>query len=506
MKTRKIIIILFVVLAISSCKKTLELNPLDQIASSTFYKSKGDFDKALAAVYSSLQYGEFSSEMPARDNLTDNSYGQFNTGNMNDIAGGNIAPSLGGYEQSFYNDSYSSIARINIFIQQLAGYQGSDITDAQRKQYLGEVQFLRAFFYFQLYMTYGDVPLVTQPLTLETQVQPKVTAAKVLAQVISDLDFSIANLPATSYAQTYGHAVASSAQAFKARVLMYSAFGKTGTPDPAVLSQVVALCTPLMTQYTLSKNFEDLFRDATQKGNSEIIFTVNFLAPNNNNSLDLYYGDWDMAAPLKNFVNTFECTDGLPYGTSPLTDTKDVFKNRDPRLTKTVYRDSVYFGPGQVHHPSNPRPTGYGVIKFLEPKNIPYGFSTQSQQDIVLLRLGEVMLIYAEAQNELAGPDASVYNATTALRARVGMPPFPAGLSQAQMRDRIRHERRVELAFEQGLRYYDIKRWHLGNEILNNVSDSLFPLHFEDKFYLWPLPQTEIDKSGGVLVQNPDYK
>jgi hypothetical protein len=84
------------------------------------------------------------------------------------------------------------------------------------------------------------------------------------------------------------------------------------------------------------------------------------------------------------------------------------------------------------------------------------------------------------------------------------MPPFPAGLTQSQMRDRIRHERRVELAFE-GLHYYDLIRWHTANQVLNNITDGLQPYHFEDKFYKWPLPQIEIDKSGGVLVQNPNY-
>jgi hypothetical protein len=120
-----------------------------------------------------------------------------------------------------------------------------------------------------------------------------------------------------------------------------------------------------------------------------------------------------------------------------------------------------------------------------------------------VLRLGEVMLMYAEAENELAGP--AVYKAMTDLRARVTMPPFPAGLTKDRMRDRIRHERRVELAFEGGSCYYDLKRWRTADHVLNNVKDSLFPYHFEDKFYLWPLPQTEIDKSGGVLVQNPNY-
>jgi hypothetical protein len=72
------------------------------------------------------------------------------------------------------------------------------------------------------------------------------------------------------------------------------------------------------------------------------------------------------------------------------------------------------------------------------------------------------------------------------------------------MRERIRHERRVELAFE-GLRHYDLVRWRIAATVLNNVKDSLVPFTFENKFYKWPLPQPEIDKSGGVLVQNPDY-
>lgn len=113
--------------------------------------------------------------------------------------------------------------------------------------------------------------------------------------------------------------------------------------------------------------------------------------------------------------------------------------------------------------------------------------------------------MYAEAQNELAGPDASVYKAVNDLRTRVGMPPFPPGLTKDQMRQRIRHERRIELAFE-GLRYFDLIRWHIAGQVLNNVKDGLLPYHFEDKFYRWPLPQPEIDKSGGALLQNPDYK
>lgn len=506
MKNRIIIIIILITsLFLGACKKALDLNPADQIATATFYKSKSDFDEALAAVYASLQPEEFAVGIGFRDGFTDNGYNQFNSGSSKDFVQGNFNPTTGGYETAIYDDSYIGIARVNLFLQNLTNYKGSDISEGQRKEYEGEARFIRAFFYFQLYSIYGDVPLVLQPLSLANQKQPKVPAAQVLTQIIADLDYGIANLNAAPYYANGGHAAASSAKALKARVLLFAAYGSTGTPDPAMLTQVRDICLDLMSQYKLSTNFEDIFRDATQKNNTEIIFSINFLAPNNTAPWDMYYGDWDACAPLQNMVDAFECTDGQPYGVSPLTDHNNQFNNRDPRLAKTVYNDSVYFGPGKVYHPSNLRPTGYGVIKFLEPNNIPYGFSTLSQQDAVVLRLGEVMLMYAEAQNEIAGPDASVYKAMADLRARVNMPPYPAGYTQDQMRQRIRHERRVELAFE-GLRHYDLLRWHIAGPVLNAVQTSLINYHFEDKFYHWPLPQTEIDKSGGVLIQNPDYK
>jgi hypothetical protein len=505
MKTRIITTILFTSLILSACKKTLDLYPLDQISTTNFYKSKGDFDKALAAVYASLQAEEYSYGMPFRDGFTDNGYNQFNTGSAKDFVQGNLNPTTGGYQSSIYNSSYSGISRVNLFLKNLNDYSGSDINSTNKTLYQAEVRFIRAFLYFQLYQVYGDVPLVVEPLSIENQIQPKVTSDKILAQIVSDLDFGIANLNKTTYYANGGHAAASSAKALKARALLFAAFGNNGIPNTTLLTEVKSLCLDIMSQYKLSTNFEDTFRDATQKNNTEIIFSVNFLAPNNTAPWDMYYGDWVASSPLRNLVNDFECADGLPYGVSPLTDTGNPFNNRDPRLKKTIFVDHPDFGNGLVHQPSNPRPTGYGVIKFLEPKNIPFGFSTLSQQDAVVLRFGEVLLMYAEAQNEISGPDQSVYDAIKLLRDRVNMPGFPAGYTKEQMRSRIRHERRIELAFE-GLRLYDLLRWHTAKEILNAVTDSPVSYHFDDKFYKWPLPQTEIDKSNGTLVQNPDYK
>jgi len=506
MKKRFLITILCSGLLFGACTKALDLNPLDEMASEKFFSTKADFDKVLTATYSALQAEQFSYGMAFRDCITDNGYNQFNSGSVNEIVQGNLNPTTRGYVTAIYNDAYRGIGRANLLLSKLETYSGSEMSAENKALLAAEARFIRAFLYFQLYSMYGDVPLILTPLDLDTQRQPSNPAADILKQILADLDFGIQHLSTKAYFANAGHASQSSAQALKARVLLFTGFDNQGKADVTVMTQVRDLCLALMPNYKLSDNFEDVFRDATQKNNTEVVFSVNFLAPNNTAPWDMYLGDWIAASPLQNFVNSFECTDGLPFGVSPLTDTQNPFNNRDPRLAKTVFVDHPDFGGGLIHRPSNPRPTGYGVMKFLDPANLPFGFSSLSQQDAVIIRFAEILLMYAEAQNEiLASPDASVYEAMTTLRKRVGMPAYPANYSQAQMRDRIRQERRVELGFE-GLRFYDLQRWRTAGQVLNAVKDSKVPYNFQDKFYRWPIPQTEIDKSAGILVQNKDYQ
>src|SRR5690606_23253742 len=119
-----------------------------------------------------------------------------------------------------------------------------------------------------------------------------------------------------------------------------------------------------------------------------IIFSIKFLAPTNYTSMDQWYGDWVGVSPLPSFVELFEAGDLR----------KDI----------SIFEKVVDFGTGKVHQPSNNMPTGYGMKKFLTPENIPYDYSTRSAQDWVLLRYAEVLLNYAEAENELSGPVAAV--------------------------------------------------------------------------------------------------
>jgi hypothetical protein len=144
-------------------------------------------------------------------------------------------------------------------------------------------------------------------------------------------------------------------------------------------------------------------------------------------------------------------------------------------------------------------------------------------QPWIYMRYAEVLLNYAEAQNEAVGPDATVYNAINQIRQRasVKQPPLPAGLTQAQMRDAIRRERQVELAFEEH-RFYDVRRWKIANvtenvpaygvDVTKNGTTTTYTRKvalsgraFADKHYWLPIPRSEILSSNGKLTQNPGY-
>src|SRR5690606_24137410 len=375
-------LLIFVSIGFTACETDfLDKNPKDKLSSTEFWKSKSDLDMALTAVYASTQDGGgiVSYGMPNWDVLTDNAYGQHNYWNSQTFVQGNISPSTEGYITDLYNTCYQGITRVNIFLDKLANYEGTDLDASAKSQYEAEVRFIRGYYYYLLYFGYGAVPVVTEPLTLENQNQPKASAEEVLGQSLSDIDFAIANLPTVLYPDGGGHAVKTSAQALKLRVLMYTAYDATGAVNTQVLTQARDLALDLMNSgYTLDPNYENVFRDGTQEGNSEIMFSIKFLAPDNSTTMDQWYGDWLVVSPLQKLV--------------------DIYETGDKRLEKSIFEDIVEID-GDTHSPSNDDPTGYGLKKFLSPGLMPYGYSTQSQQDWVMFRYAEVLLSYAEAQN-----------------------------------------------------------------------------------------------------------
>ena len=216
--------------------------------------------------------------------------------------------------------------------------------------------------------------------------------------------------------------------------------------------------------------------------------------------------------PRQELADAFECIDGLPITESPLYDPDNWKLNRDPRmlLTLKLFSDPAVKASGEVveYAYNGISLTGYEPAKFVDVEVLPIDYATKSEHDWILLRYAEVLLNYAEAKNEFSGPDPSVYAAINEVRARPGinMPPLTEGLTKDQMRERIRQERRVELAME-GLRYGDIKRWKTAETYIPSLVDPGSNLHRQfdpSKNYVFPFPQSEIDIND-KLVQNPNY-
>lgn len=508
-----------------SCSDLMDLNPTTQPSDKNFWVTQNDFDMALAGIYGNLRSNEyFNAQYGLWDALTDNMYAGHNEGATGDICEGNIETDIGGYVKDIFTGAYSSLARINTFIAHAEA--NTTLPADVKKQMIGEGRFFRAFHNMFLYICYGDVPIVTGMLTLDKQYLPKEPAEKVYENILADLDAAISDLPDGTYAQLKGHISKNAAKAFKAKVMLQHAY-KKGVADKEEMKQIVALLETI-SGYSLQPVYGDLFEDDKQEESPEIMFSVKNLAPKSCSGLDMYMTNWLMYCPLRNLVDAFEMkgqgkwsdSDEAKAVNEAVLNGDDVeaaeaeqaklFVNRDARLAATVFHSMRPF-PEVRYIAGETDFTGFGCYKYLQrDKTLAAGDLLDgevSEQDMILMRYGYVLLMMAEAENEANGPTPKVYEAMNKIRKRAGQNVLPAGLSQEAMRAKIRHEWRVETAFE-GLHYFEMKRWHTLGDIVK-IKDPKFTdykPHFEDRFYYWPIPQSEIDKAKGILVQNPDYK
>lgn len=488
----------------SSCDDSfLDKNPLHAISGATFWKTQTDVDMALTGVYRRLQSNVFGSRKPFLDTYSDNaldrhSFFGFQNATIGVINPSNVTPSL-------YSEPYQGIAACNYFLQNVTGVEA--VPQATKDAYSAEVRFLRALFYFELVQFFGDVVLYKEaPKTVEDAKIAKSPKADVLAFVLEDLDYAIATLPASAYA---GHAVKASAQMLKARVRLYQ----------QNWTDAVALTSAIMGTNTFSifqGGYANLFLQPTQQGNPEIIFSTKYLAPNNpqgGEGMLVEIGWYGAVQPYQNLVDEYETVTGKMI-TDPASgyDAASPYAKRDPRLKMTIQvPGDPYINPdGSTFVTSDPILTGYSQKKYMDISKLPWDRSKTPLTDmnVVHMRYAEVLLAYAEAKNELSGPDATIYDALNKIRSRTGVN-LPAVdqtkyNSKETLREFIRHERRVELAME-GHRYFDLKRWGIMAAKLSAVKNPAgVTLSFGEKNNVLPFPQDEVDKNKS-LIQNTGY-
>ena len=509
-KLQATILLVLIAIIVSSCKQDfLDKNPLDQLSENKFWKTQNDADLALAGCYNFLCKGYNATGSTAAsggwggasmfwETLTDNGYTTSSSGSFGNISTGIIESTSGGIQSEAYSYTYQAIAACNNFLSNI----GTLTLDTKvRNNYIAEVKFLRAYHFFFLSQLYGDVPLTLSPLKNDhaSATLPRTAKSIVVDSILADLDYAANNLSNTAY---NGHAVRGTALAYKAKVLLTNRRWK----EAAIAANTV------MTESKFSLapgGYNSLFLKPGQNNNPEIMFSARFLPPNFYSPADWVYSYLNSVQVLQYLVNDYECTDGLPIGSSPLYNASTPYANRDPRLKSTVIvpgdlrgtTASTAFNPVSAAVPS-----GFLPRKGVDASRFPTTYATQSDQDWVFMRYADVVLMYAEAQNEDIGPDASVYSAINSIRGRAGvnMPPIAPGLDKITMRAKIQHERRIEFALE-GQRYFDLKRWRTDRIIIPMIKDPNNAFRtFPARDTLWPVPQIEIDIAKGL--NNPNFK
>ena len=472
----------------SSCEKYYDKQPLDQLSNATFWKTESDLNMAIAGVYRRMQYEAIDDRIAAWDGLTDNAWVQYPW--LNDfysIGKGDIV-STNVLSSGMWNYCYRAIAACNNFIDQVnKGNNFIGVNADLKIKYNAEVRFIRAFEYYWLTQCFGDVPLITEPQSLENMKTPLSPKENVLKQMYEDLDFAIANLPDEAYT---GHVIKAAAKALKARVKLYNG----DYPDAIALSKEIIDGG----KFSVSPDYRANFLESHDQDNCpEIIFSIKFQGPNNPNPSDQTYGWWGSVNPLKEFVLSHEPGDKRLKA--------NVLSPGDPWPLGEKQN-----GPGSAFFVGDQQfvATTYNCNKWVNQETATPSNWASLGNDATHLRFAEVLLIYAEAKNEISGPDQSIYDAVNEIRSRAGLDELPVGLNQEAMREKIRHERRIEFAFE-GQRYFDLKRWGIIGEVVSDipeppVSTSTFRV-WKDHFKLLPIPQAEIDKDPQNLIQNPGY-
>lgn len=499
MKSLLYLPIVCTVLLAAGCSKFLDKVPLDSVNSSNYWQTEDDAIAAINGAYQPLQWPKlYNLRMWTTDIWAGNSLVGAG-GGTDGIETQDIANFVTSTDNAAALDIWRGpapgILRCNLILKNVPGMT---INETMKNRIVGEAQFLRAHYYFILVQLFGDVPLLTEPQVPSDDLRPARTdKAKVYELIIDDLSKAIGNLP--TRAQYSGSDIGRATKGAAVGMLMkvYLTLGN--------YQKVVDLYAQLNGMgYALNEKYSDNF-NPEKKNSQESLFEVQYLGKtsysfwdNENQSswaspfmgprnADFVSGSYGWNHPTQEFVNAYEANDTRKDQT--------IFYAGCPAFDEKVYKSSY-------------STTGYNVRKFLVPKSIAPDYDT-SPADWPVLRFSDVLLMYAEALNELnRGAEAQAASAgingggpLNRVRNRAGLDDV-TGLNKEALREKILHERRMELAFE-GHRWFDLIRVNNGQYALNFLH-SIGKTNAAAKHLLLPIPQKERDANPN-LTQNNNY-
>ena len=506
----KKIIILSFVFVVAGCSKTfLERASLVQLSENSFWLTEKDATLGINGVYDVLQErllysGSLNGTagLPMYDCFGDNAYNSYGYEGPGKFMTANIDPSYY-FFKDFWSALYKGIGRANLAIDKITNMPSTAISDASRKNLIAQAQFLRALFYSNLAVYFQDAPLILKFQTVAESYVPKNTYQELTTQIIKDLNDAIAVLPVTYPAAQYGYATKGAALALLARVALYN------KDYPGVLDASAKLET---LGYSLNATYPQLFTEAGENS-KEIIFAARFITSNVSDNTELFSATFTAAPkvdqqPMPNLVNDYYCLNGKPITGNSQYNPASPKTNRDPRLIASIYFVNDIFITDQNKVFIGNTATKFGQKKYIRSSG---NVSGGGGQDFIILRYGDILMMKAEALielNQLSGVTALINQ----IRTRAGMPTVEvaegAVQTQASLRNILRHERRVEFAFE-GTRFFDLKRWGLVQEAFQRVAVDNVPgyasFYRGDRSIIFPIPQSELINNAS-LVQHPAWQ
>lgn len=392
------------------------------------------------------------------------------------------------YSVDYWSGHY---ALINLTNNVLSAADSLENLTAGTLTNIGEAKFLRAWAYFNLVRTFGEVPIIDFRITDQASaIRAKSTIPQIYELIDADLQHAVTHLPDT-WAGFAGRLTRGAALALQTKTLMArQRYSEALVSAQAVINSGI---------YDLSVPYNMIFREESENS-KESIFEI-----------QAYYDG------VQNFGVTYASRQGvrgsgqfdLGWGFNiPHQRLVDAFEAGDPRRETTVlFRGQLNTPYGEVLPTDLPRPY-YNKKVYTNPAlRARYGSRMGQWFNVRIIRYADIVLLAAEAANEVGGEDnidlALDYLEQVRGRARGGnnsiLPPVTTR-DQAELRQAIRHERQVELGMENE-RFYDLIRWGIDVQTMHDAGHTNYQIRH--RFY--PIPQVEIDRSGGVLIQNPDY-
>jgi hypothetical protein len=524
MKLNKIFLLVVAFLLCNSCNN-LDLKPLDKLTADAYYKTSADFDGALFAAYSSIQdfwgtstetLGESAEFWKITDVITDDVDAQVSADQQSrDADVLNIRPADKPYA-AIYTQLYEGIYRANIVLEHID--LENELTADEKKLYTAEAKFLRAFFHFMAVQLFGTPPLVTETFKSLAKVSvPNATKDELFKQILADYQAAFEGLPEAWNADNTGRATKWAAMAYIGKVNVWK-----GDMPAAITAfeSVIADGVGAAGKYGLidtdnpEKDLEDVFA-FDNENNMESIFEIQFGGPHSDDNVwvfddthsESFKASQGITRSLYWDAGNYDADEQAPGGKNgwwvPSQNLVDEFEPNDARLHSFIYMDGdTYYAwnSGLEELPYNPHwsVTGYVVKKYTGKRNVVGAdFSGNNQANFNnerFYRFAELKLLYAEALlAQGRAPEATTQ--INDLRDRAGLGPLGGTATLAD----LQHEKRVELCFE-GHRWNDITRWGIGG--------TLFPAKWQDKYVVFPFPQSEIDRTRGTngeIKQNAGY-